>query len=487
MANAKLGSKAVGSIVKLKVNGTATEFIVVHQGKPSSIYDDSCTGTWLLMKDCYENHVWQSGNNNKYESSYIHSYLNSTFLDLFDSDIRDVIKQIKIPYRKNGGSGGTDQSGANGLSAKIFLLSGYEVGWTTSDNSYFPVDGAKLSYFESGTGTSANNKRIANLNGSAANWWLRSPHTYYTGRVWSVDSGGVLLGDGASGSLGIRPALILPFNVLVDDSGNVVILDLTAHKTLINGTAYEVKGGKCLVNGTSYSIKKGRTLIGGTGYDITFAPPLVMPVKGDLITMNLDGNDRLYRVLKIVDKTVVEVLTMWNLREYFQFDQYYDNYKDSKLDTFLNTTWYKALSSTAKAALVSKNINQYAYIDGNSISNAHASYADYSTKTLNQNVGNRYVYALDVEDIEMYFGGTGGSANDKTPATFSKTDILQMFWNRTTTKGEFVWLRSKKADDHGYGWSVYGKGFVDSSLVTASKNARGAFQIDLSKIGFTIN
>ena len=45
-----------------------------------------------------------------------------------------------------------------------------------------------------------------------------------------------------------------------------------AHKTLVNGTVYEVKGGKCLVNGTGYSIKKGRTLIGGAGYDITFAP-----------------------------------------------------------------------------------------------------------------------------------------------------------------------------------------------------------------------
>ena len=43
-----------------------------------------------------------------------------------------------------------------------------------------------------------------------------------------------------------------------------------AHKTLVNGTAYEVKGGKCLVNGTAYSIKKGKTLVGGTGYDIAF-------------------------------------------------------------------------------------------------------------------------------------------------------------------------------------------------------------------------
>lgn len=42
------------------------------------------------------------------------------------------------------------------------------------------------------------------------------------------------------------------------------------HKTLINGTAYTVKGGKCMVNGTVYNILKGRTLINGTGWDITF-------------------------------------------------------------------------------------------------------------------------------------------------------------------------------------------------------------------------
>lgn len=221
MANVLLSTKAVGSTVKLKVNGTAKEFIVVHQGKPSSLYDDSCNGTWLLMKDIYENRVWQSGNINKYESSDIHTYLNNTFLNLFESNIRDAIKQVKIPYRKNGGSGGTDQSGANGLSAKIFLLSGYEVGWTTSDYSYFPVDGAKLSYFESGTGTSANNKRIANLNGSAAFWWLRSPNTSNTSVVWYVNSDGDYSVSDASNSYGIRPALILPSTLLVSDDGTV--------------------------------------------------------------------------------------------------------------------------------------------------------------------------------------------------------------------------------------------------------------------------
>lgn len=221
MANVLLSTKAVGSTVKLKVNGTAKEFIVVHQGKPSSLYDDSCNGTWLLMKDIYENRQWHNSNVNNLENSTIHSYLNGTFLNLFESNIRDAIKQVKLPYRKNGGSGGSDQSGANGLLCKIFLLSGYEIGFTTSDNPYFPVDGAKLSYFEAGTGSSALNKRIAYLNGSAAYWWLRSPGTGGTGYVWVVGSGGGYGGHDASYSYGIRPALVLPSTLLVSDDGTV--------------------------------------------------------------------------------------------------------------------------------------------------------------------------------------------------------------------------------------------------------------------------
>ena len=170
MANKTISTLAVGSSAYLNVGGVKKEFLVVHQGKPSSLYDASCDGTWLLMKDIYENRQWHSSNVNKLESSTIHSYLNNTFLNLFDSNIQKAIKQVKLPYRKNGGSGGTDQSGANGLSCKVFLLSGYEVGWTSSDNQYFPQDGAKLSYFESGTGTFANIKRIANLNGSASHF-----------------------------------------------------------------------------------------------------------------------------------------------------------------------------------------------------------------------------------------------------------------------------------------------------------------------------
>lgn len=219
MANVLLSTKAVGSTVKLTVNGKAREFIVVHQGKPSSVYDESCNGTWLLMKDIYENRVWQSGNINKYESSDIHSYLNNTFLKLFDSNIQGAIKQVKLPYRKNGGSGGTTQQGANGLPCKIFLLSAPEVHYA---HTYIDSgEGAALSYFASCVTNGADSKRVAYLSGSAASWWLRSPNTYNTSFVWYVLSSGNYGIGSASNSRGIRPALVLPSTLLVSDDGTV--------------------------------------------------------------------------------------------------------------------------------------------------------------------------------------------------------------------------------------------------------------------------
>lgn len=213
---------SVGDTVKLIESGSQADYIVVHQGKPSGIYDESCNGTWLLRHDLLENRAWDSGNVNNLESSDIQSWLNSTMFGKYDANIQAAIKQVKIPYRKNGGFGGSDQTVANGLSCKVFLLSGYEVGWTTGDNFYFPVDGAKLSYFEPGTGYSANNKRIAKLNGIATYWWLRSPYTDNTRFVWCVNSNGKYGNWSANESCVVRPALVIQPSTLFDPETNII-------------------------------------------------------------------------------------------------------------------------------------------------------------------------------------------------------------------------------------------------------------------------
>ena len=220
MAYVTLSSKAIGSTIKLKVNGSARNFIVVHQGKPSSVYDDSCNGTWLLMQDIYENRAWHSSNTNDYANSTIHSYLNSTFLNLFESNIKNAIKQVKLPYRKGSGTSTTVTSGSNGLSAKIFLLSATE---TSFSFSYMPSgEGAELAYFKGCADNSADSKRVAYLNGSATLWWLRSPYCgINSDYALCVFSNGDWYGGYCSDSCGIRPALILPSTLLVSDDGTV--------------------------------------------------------------------------------------------------------------------------------------------------------------------------------------------------------------------------------------------------------------------------
>nr|DAT48605.1 MAG TPA: hypothetical protein [Caudoviricetes sp.] len=208
---------AVGSAVKLKENGTNVEYLVVHQGLPSSLYDESCDGTWLLRKDVNEKQKWNSSNKNDYANSTIQSYLNVDFFNLFDVNIQNIIKQIKIPYRKGIGYSRPATSGGDGLSCKIFLLAAKEVGLNLGT---MPTgEGEVLSFF-AGTSTEITNNRISYLNGTAADWWLRSPYCSssadYGEEAIYIKSTGTWGDEYCNRTRGIRPALILPSDALFD-------------------------------------------------------------------------------------------------------------------------------------------------------------------------------------------------------------------------------------------------------------------------------
>lgn len=216
-----ISNLAVGSSVFLNVDGVGTEFIIVHQGLPSSVYDESCDGTWLLMKNLHESLQWDSENND-YANSAIRAYLDNTFINLLDSGVQSAIKQVKIPYYRGAGTQGNAENGENGLPAKLFLLSGYELGWTTDTNSGFPVDGACLDYFvDCGN---YHTKRAACYNGESydSTWWTRSCNVRNTTSVWTVLDNGSGAGKTCTNQYGVRPALILPKDVMVDGSFNIV-------------------------------------------------------------------------------------------------------------------------------------------------------------------------------------------------------------------------------------------------------------------------
>ena len=202
-----LAAQEVGSTVTLKVNGADAEFLVVHQGNPDpDVYDPSCEGTWLLMKNVYSQRPW--GSASCYADAPVHTWLNSTFLELLDSGIRPTVKTVRLPYAE----GSTVHTGAEGVSAQIFLLSMREMGTPAAQKTGLADEGALLDYFTDGDGGDDP------LRASSARYWTRSPYTGGGGNVWSVaGESGICSYRAGSSSYGVRPALILPQAMPVED------------------------------------------------------------------------------------------------------------------------------------------------------------------------------------------------------------------------------------------------------------------------------
>ncbi len=254
MANSLLSTKVAGSIIKIKESGSPVEFIVCKHDYESEL--NGSGRTLVVRKDCYDNRQWHSSNVIAYATSDIDAWFNSTYKNLLDADIRGAIGTTKFKYTPGNGN-----NIVSTLERAIFLLSATEL---NKSESWFNVEGTALEI--------ASSLKIAYMNGSAVVQWTRSPFRNSRDYACYLNSDGTVDANYCASSYGSRPAFTLPSDALVDDSGNVVIPNLTAHKTLINGTAYTVQSGKCMVGGTVYNILKGRTLIDGTGYDITFKP-----------------------------------------------------------------------------------------------------------------------------------------------------------------------------------------------------------------------
>ena len=208
----------VGTTVKLLENGGSVEYIVAHQGRPRNptLYDNSCVGTWLILKNYVEARAWDSTDND-YKNSDIHQYLSEDYYNRFDDKTKEAILTVNLPYVDGNGSNGVVKYGENGLSANVFLLSNIEVGGVVSTNRPFN-DGGQLSYFVSGTSTEANTCRKWGWK-----WWLRSPYivssTYQTNSAcavtatgsFSTSSNGVTVSTTA-----IRPALVIRSTAFFD-------------------------------------------------------------------------------------------------------------------------------------------------------------------------------------------------------------------------------------------------------------------------------
>lgn len=219
----QISSLPVGTSVYVNVNGVQKEFIIVHHGNPdTSIYDTSCNGTWLLMKDIYTTHKFatygsSSSSGYEYHESSMNTYVNETFFNLIDATQSAAIKTVKIPYIVNYAV----KNKANGLSVKTFLLSNREIN-VSSSSSYITngyLDGNPLSYFPT-RGT-----RVAYYNGTADEWWTRSLNTGKGGydNIYVNTAGNAVTSARPDREYGVRPACIVYSETLVNPSDYTII------------------------------------------------------------------------------------------------------------------------------------------------------------------------------------------------------------------------------------------------------------------------
>ncbi len=190
----KLGNIAEGTLVKIPENGVMTEFYVAKHNYESGLNGNG--RTLLVRKDCYDSRVWHGSNVNAYASSAIDSWLNGTYKNLLDADIRGVIGTTKIKYTP-----GNENNTVGTLERAIFLLSATELGQT---HNYLNAEGTALS------STVLNLLKIAYLNGFAVVQWTRSPVTNYTSNAWFLNSYGTLSDRNCTNTFESRPAFTLP-------------------------------------------------------------------------------------------------------------------------------------------------------------------------------------------------------------------------------------------------------------------------------------
>ena len=205
MATTTLGNKSVGSIVKLKENGVLVDFYVAKHD-----YENGLNGsgrTLVVRKDCYDTRQWHTSNVNAYATSAIDTWLNSTYKNLLDADIRGVIGTTKIKYTPGNGN-----TTVGTLERAIFLLSVTELGRSAS---YANTEGTALSI--------ASSLQIAYLNGSAVVQWTRSPGTNYAVYAYYLNTIGNVGNNYCYSAYGSRPAFTLPSTLSVSDDGSVSV------------------------------------------------------------------------------------------------------------------------------------------------------------------------------------------------------------------------------------------------------------------------
>ena len=231
-----------------------------------------------------------------------------------------------------------------------------------------------------------------------------------------------------------------------------------AHKTLINGTAYAVKGGRDLIAGTGYAKKQGKTLIDGTEHAISFGIPLNTITTGAILYLNESGSPVPFYIAKHdyesglngAGRTLVVRKDCYDMRAFSNSNNAYAN---SSLDSWLRNTYLKLLDADIQAAI---GTTKFYYTPGN---------GNTTVTTLQ-----RAVFLLSLTEL----GKSASDANTEGSALPIASTLQIAYRNGSAVR---QWTRTPYTLSDASMYYLDTRGNVRTSLYISSYGSRPAFTL----------
>ena len=186
----------VGDKKNITVNGVTYAAQIIgfdHDTLTTADGGRTKAGITFQLVDCLNTTYSMNGSNtnvNGWRGSTMRTSTMATLLNQLSSDLKSVLKFVNKVTSK-----GNNQSGLETTSDKLFLLSEIEVFGATQYS--YAGEGKQYEYYTAGNST------IKKVNGSANDWWERSPYSGSTNGFCRVYSDGGASYNFASGSRGV--------------------------------------------------------------------------------------------------------------------------------------------------------------------------------------------------------------------------------------------------------------------------------------------
>ena len=222
-----LNDLSIGTLVYMNYGSYGrTAFRIIHKGKPSSEYDDSCNGVWLQINTAIKVGAYSSSGRNNFVTSDYKTICDNAINNL-DTNIQSKVKTVKIPYLNGNGNNYTYLYGSDGLEMKFFPLSMVEFGTDSSiSSSLIPADGYSCDYY-SGIGDKKSEKRLwedeygDTITGTILTRGPRIDNNYTVLAIDHNDAWGWCNSYDKSLIYSVHTC-IMPFDVTVDDNYDIM-------------------------------------------------------------------------------------------------------------------------------------------------------------------------------------------------------------------------------------------------------------------------